>query len=108
MKSKQELKAVIGKALKCLGLGAVGTALGVGTAMAATPSSDKLFAKQFAEPGISVVLPVMVYDTELQMLVHPDTRQPIYYDAKHLQVASGLPIVTSGCSDCPKNDGTGE
>jgi hypothetical protein len=52
-------------------------------------------------------LPRMVYDPQLQMMIDPDTRQPIFDDAGRIDVASGLPTVTSGCGNCPKKDDTG-
>jgi hypothetical protein len=87
--------------LKLFGLGAAGTAIG------AVVASDQIFAKQFVDNGPIVKLPKMIYDPELQMMVNPDTRQPIYEDAGRIDVASGLPTVTSGCGNCPKRDDTG-
>lgn len=82
--------------LKLLGLGVVGTALGTVVA------SDKVFAKQFLGKGPEVNIPDMVYDPDLQMMVDPLTREPIYKDAKKIYLAT--PVVTAGCSDCPKKD----
>jgi len=53
-------------------------------------------------------LPEMVYDPDSQMMVDPATRAPIYTDMDNIKVASGLPTVTAGCSDCPKKDDDGE
>jgi len=88
--------------LTLLGLGAAGTAL------AAATGSKRLFAKQFVGEAAHLDLPKMVYDPELQMMVDSVTRIPIYEDMKNITVASGYPLVTTGCDDCPKNDGTGE
>lgn len=88
--------------LTLLGLGAVGTAL------ASVTGSGRLFAKQFVGEATRVDLPEMVYDQELQMMVEPSTRVPIYDDMENIKVASGLPTITAGCSDCPKKDDDGE
>lgn len=101
-------RITFGKILKMLGLGAVGTALGTGTAISAAPSPDRLFARQFVSPGLSVKLPKMVYDPHLQMMVDPDTGRAVYEDAKNINVASGYPTITAGCDDCPKKDDDGE
>lgn len=85
-----------------LGAGAAGTAL------YAAAGSSRLFAAQFAGEATRVDVPKMVYDPKLQMMVDPATRKPIYGDMKTITVASGLPVVTAGCSDCPKKDDTGE
>jgi hypothetical protein len=45
-------------------------------------------------------VPPMVYDSKLQLMVDPVTRQPIYSKNKNLKFAK----VTAGCSDCPKYD----
>jgi len=87
--------------LKMFGLGAAGTAMG------AVVASDRIFAKQFLDEGPVIKLPKMVYDPELQMMVDPETRRPIYEDPARITVASGLPTVTAGCGDCPKKDDTG-
>jgi hypothetical protein len=87
--------------LRLVGLGAAGTVVGV------VAASERIFAKQFIEEGPVAKLPKMVYDPQLQMMVDPDTRQPIFDDASKIDVASGLPTVTSGCGDCPKKDDTG-
>ena len=79
-----------------LGLGAAGTATG------AVAASDGVFAKQFARSGVEVTLPAMTYDPELQMMVDPVTRQPIYEQAG--KVAKHNPTVTAGCKTCPKCD----
>jgi hypothetical protein len=78
-----------------VGLGIAGTAL-------AGAAPETLFAYQFLNEGTRAQLPKMVYDPELQMMVHSATGQVIYSDAKKLALA--LPTVTSGCSDCPKAD----
>ena len=87
--------------LKLFGLGAAGTAVG------AVAASNRIFAKQFVDDGLDIKLPKMTYDPQLQMMVDPQTRKPIYDDASRIDVASGLPTVTSGCGDCPKKDDTG-
>ena len=79
-----------------LGLGATGAVIG------AIATSDSVFAKQFACSGIEVKLPEMTYDAELQMMVNPVTRQPIYTQAG--KVAAHNPTVTAGCKTCPKCD----
>jgi hypothetical protein len=89
------------RVLKLFGLGVTGTAIGVVVA------TDRIFAKQFLDTGPTINLPKMVYDPELQMMVDPATRQPIYEDPANITVASGLPTVTTGCGDCPKKDDTG-
>lgn len=87
--------------MRLLGLGAVGTAAGT----LAVP--NRVFARQFLDQGPTLQLPAMVYDPTLQVMVDPTTRQPIYDRADRLDVASGLPTVTSGCGDCPKKDDSG-
>jgi hypothetical protein len=101
--SKDELSfsAARRRLLKLCGLGAAGTAMG------AVVASDRIFAKQFVDEGPTLKLPKMIYDPHLQMMVDPDTRRPIYEDAERIDVASGLPTVTSGCGNCPKKDDTG-
>jgi hypothetical protein len=84
------------RSLLMLGLGAAGTAVG------AVVPAEQVFAKQFVCEGTRTKAPTMVYDPELQVMVDPATRQPIYEDAKKLKLA--LPTVTAGCSDCPKAD----
>jgi hypothetical protein len=79
-----------------LGLGAAGGTISIAT-------SDAVFAKQFACTGIEIQLPEMMYDPELQMMVDPATRQPIYEQAGKL-AATHTPSVTSGCKTCPKCD----
>lgn len=95
-------KAARRRLLTLFGLGAAGTAV------AAVAGSRRLFARQFAGEAAHLDLPKMVYDPELQMMVDAVTREPVYADMQNITVASGLPIVTAGCDDCPKNDGTGE
>lgn len=87
--------------LKLFGLGVAGTAAG------AVVASNRVFAKQFVDDGLDIKLPPMTYDPQLQMMVDPQTRKPIYDDASRIDVASGLPTITSGCKDCPKKDDTG-
>ncbi len=82
--------------LSLFGLGAAGTALG------AVVASDKVFAKQFCGEGLGAPNPSMVYDPELQVMVDPTTRKPVFEDAKKLRLAN--PTVTAGCKDCPKKD----
>ncbi len=88
--------------LTLIGLGAAGTML------PAVMKSGGLFAKQFVGDTSKVDIPKMIYDPELQMMVDPATRKPIYEDMESITVASGLPTVTAGCSDCPKKDDDGE
>jgi hypothetical protein len=54
--------------------------LGIGTAGAAlsTLMPNDVFARQFLDKGEQIRLPNMVYDPVLQMMVDPDTRQPVY------------------------------
>lgn len=82
--------------LSLFGFGAAGTAIGVVVA------SDKVFAKQFCGAVADVAKPPMVYDPELQVMVDPLTRRPVYQDAKKLRMAA--PTITAGCKDCPKRD----
>lgn len=82
--------------LQMLGLGAAGTIIGVVVA------SDSLFAKQFAGEVSPIKLPEMTYDPELQMMVDPVTRRPIYLDSQ--KVATLNATVTAGCANCPKCD----
>ena len=39
---------------------------------------NDVFARQFLDKGEQIRLPNMVYDPVLQMMVDPDTRQPVY------------------------------
>lgn len=87
--------------LQLFGLGVAGTAVGV------VAASNRIFAKQFVDDGLDIKLPKMTYDPQLQMMVDPQTHKPMYDDASRIDVASGLPTVTSGCGDCPKKDDTG-
>jgi hypothetical protein len=80
--------------LAMLGVGAAGTAAG-----AAEPSSG-LFARQFLDRGVEMSVPQMVYDPELQMMVDPVTKQPIYEKNNQMKFAK----VTAGCATCPKYD----
>ena len=88
--------------LRLLGLGAAGMAVGT------LAGPGRLFATQFVGEATQLKLPKMVYDPELQMMVDPATRAPIYTDMNNIKVASGLPTITAGCSDCPKKDDEGE
>ena len=89
------------RVLGLLGLGAAGTLL-------AAAGSKTLFAKQFVGDACHADAPEMVYDPELQQMVDPVTRAPIYGDVKDIKVASGYPTITAGCSNCPKKDDDGE
>jgi hypothetical protein len=82
--------------LRLFGLGAVGTAIG------AVVASDSLFAKQFVGEACRVNVPEMRYDPELQMMVDPVTRRPIYLDSQ--KVATSNATVTASCANCPKCD----
>ena len=95
-KSGQSFNAARRKVLSLFGLGAAGTALGVVVA------SDKVFAKQFCGAAANVKAAPMLYDPDLQVMVDPLTRKPIFEDAKKLRLAN--PTVTAGCKDCPKKD----
>ena len=44
----------------------------------------------------------MTYDPELQMMIDPVTRRPIYLDSQ--KVATLNATVTAGCANCPKCD----
>ena len=83
------------RVLRLFGLGAAGT---VGAAVA----SSNVVAKQFAGDVTPVKLADMTYDPELQMMVDPSTRKPIYLDSQ--KVATINATVTAGCSNCPKCD----
>jgi|GEM_PF-1927520 len=89
------------RVLSLFGLGAAGTLLAVS-------GSKSLFAKQFVGEAARVKMPDMVYDPELQQMVNPLTRKPIYDDVKDVKVASGYPTVTAGCPDCPNKDDDGQ
>ena len=56
-----------------LGLGVTGTVV-----------ADGVFARQFAQSAVPVELPDMVYDAELQMMVDPVSRQPVYVRSEML------------------------
>jgi hypothetical protein len=81
--------------LRLFGLGAAGT-------VGAVVASSNVFAKQFAGDVTPVKLPDMTYDPELQMMVDPSTRKPIYLDSQ--KVATINATITAGCSNCPKCD----
>lgn len=81
--------------LRLFGLGAAGT-------VGAVVASGNVFAKQFAGDVTPVKLPEMTYDPELQMMVDPSTRKPIYLDSQ--KVATINATITAGCSNCPKCD----
>lgn len=100
--AKTSFNAARRRLLKLLGLGAAGMVLAVST------GSKSLFAKQFVGETTHVDFPEMVYDPELQMMVDPVTRIPIYEDMKNITVASGLPTITAKCDTCPKKDDDGE
>lgn len=85
--------------LGMLGLGTAGTALNA----AVVP--DNVFAKQFLGTGEVIQIPKLVYDPSLQMMVDPVTRQPIYSNSSGGKIKIATAVVTSGCGDCPKNDG---
>ena len=61
---------------------------------------DQVFAKQFLDKGAEMLIPPMVYDPELQVMVDPATRIPIYSKNNDMRIAK----VTAGCKDCPKYD----
>jgi hypothetical protein len=98
---KLSFSAARRRVLRLFGFGVTGTAIG------AIGATDRIFAKQFLDEGPTIKLPAMVYDPDLQMVVDPATRLPIYEDAARITVASGLPTITSSCGDCPKKDDTG-
>jgi hypothetical protein len=102
-----------------------------GIGAGALAAADTLFAQQFAREATSVKLPAMVYDANLQMMVDPETGQPLYARAEMLaewesddknkgenkdkknksagqskdkEKPKPLPTVTAGCSNCPKRD----
>jgi hypothetical protein len=83
-------------ALRVFGLGAAGTVIG------AAVGAQNVFAKHFTGPVTPVTLPDMVYDPELQMMVHPDTKRPVYENSQ--KVATINATVTAGCPTCPKCD----
>ena len=84
------------RVLKLFGLGAAGTALGV------VAGTENLFAKQFVGNVTPIKLPEMTYDPQLQMMVDPTSKQPIYLDSQ--KVATINATITAGCKDCPKCD----
>lgn len=90
------------RVLGWFGLGAAGAAAAV------VAGSRDVFARQFVCEATRVDNPKMVYDPELQQMVDPVTRAPVYGDVKSIKVASGYPTITAGCSDCPKKDDDGE
>lgn len=83
---------------------------GVSAAGGIFVATDNLFAKQFARAAVPVRLPDMVYDPDLQVMVDPVTRQPLYSRAEMVSAREEsakpkpLPTVTAGCSTCPKCD----
>jgi hypothetical protein len=91
--TKNMLKVAGRWLLTIFGLGAAGTTLGL-------TATDQVFAKQFLDKGADMLVPPMVYDPELQVMVDPATRQPIYSKNKDMRLAK----VTAGCKDCPKYD----
>ena len=78
--------------LTLLGIGAAGTAH--------AEAGSTVFAKQFLNKGAEMTIPKMVYDPQLQMMVDPATKQPIYQKNNQMKLAK----VTAGCGDCPKYD----
>lgn len=84
--------------LSALGIGATAAAIG------AVASTERLFAKRFAQTVVAINLPAMSYDPELQMMVDPASGQPIYSDVRNLRANEHLPSVTAGCKTCPKCD----
>jgi hypothetical protein len=92
-KGKAEINAERRTILAMLGFGAATTAVG-------TVGSKSVFAKQFLEEGAEMKIPQMVYDPNLQMMVDPITRRPIYDQNRDFKLAK----VTAGCKDCPKYD----
>ena len=64
--------------------------LAAGATFGALGGADAALAKQFAGEGQQVRLPPTVYDPELQMMVDPATRQPIY--DKNWKVAAKCPV----------------
>lgn len=83
-------------ALRLFGFGVAGTVVG------AAVGSSKVFARQFAGPVNPVQLPEMVYDPDLQVMVDPVSRLPVFLDSQKL--ASSNATVTAGCANCPKCD----
>ena len=57
------------------------------------------------DKGEQIRLPNMVYDPVLQMMVDPDTRQPVYSNGNGGKFRIATAVETSGCGNCPKNDG---
>ena len=57
--------------------------LGVGAGTLA--AADTLFARQFARDAMAVKLPAMIYDPELQVMVDPETREPLYSRAAMME-----------------------
>ena len=98
MSNEPSFNAARRRLLRLFGLGAAGTAIG------AVVASDQIFAKQFVDNG-PFVAPAVIAHWGWRALFA--TRQPIYEDAGRIDVASGLPTVTSGCGNCPKKDDTG-
>jgi hypothetical protein len=96
MKAVISFNAARRTALRLFGIGAAGTVIG------AIVGAENLYAKHFTGPVTPVKLPDMVYDPELQMMVNPDTKQPIYEDSQ--RVATINATVTAGCANCPKCD----
>jgi hypothetical protein len=92
----KEINSTRRRVLRLFGLGAAGTALGV------VAGTENLFAKQFAGDVAPTKLPVMTYDPELQMMVDPTSKQPIYLDSQKIATLSAT--ITSSCPTCPKCD----
>lgn len=64
--------------------------LAAGATFGALSGADAALAKQFAGDEQQVLLPPTVYDPELQMMVDPATRQPIYDE--NWKVAAKCPL----------------
>jgi hypothetical protein len=96
MKTNPSFETGRRQVLRMLGLGATGTAIAV------IAASSRVFAKQFAGEVAEIKVPKMVYDPKLQMMVDPETRDPIYVDPR--KVATSSATVTAGCPTCPKCD----
>jgi len=96
MRGNSAFSAARRNALRLLGLGVTGTVVGAGV------GSSRVFAKQFVGPANPVQLPEMVYDPDLQVMVDPVSRLPVFLNSQKL--ASSNSTVTAGCANCPKCD----
>ena len=126
MNSDRSFKVTRRRLLYMLGLGAIGFG-----AVQTVVKAEAIFAKQFAAKTHPLELPEMEYDPDLQMMVDPVTRRPLYVrvemlttdgdyrpnqaaadsatatpepSAKPKRPSKALPTVTSGCKKCPKCD----